>query len=62
MKTLQIILVLLLCSAPLAATTVFSERYAGSNVVKVYVTEYESQADLKVFKVQYSSQASRNDG
>ncbi|WP_312090922.1 DUF6150 family protein [Chryseobacterium sp.] len=41
---------------------VFSVPHMEPNVLKVYVTSLETQADLKVYKVAYENQIGNNDG
>jgi len=56
MKTL-LFLGILMMSLQTKAQKIFIVDYESQADVRVFVVKYESQADLKVFKVKYESQA-----
>jgi len=53
---------LLFFHSTIKAQKVFIEQYESNADVKVYVVQYASDADLKVYKEQYESNAGQNDG
>ena len=58
-STYLLLLAIMLCSVSNStlAQKVFVVEYDSQADLKVYVVKYESQCDLKVFKVEYESQA-----
>lgn len=62
MKNFTLLVGFLLLAAITSAQSVFITNYDSQAEVKVFVVDYESQADLLVYKAKYKSEAIGNEG
>ncbi len=56
-KALLIVIVMIVLSVTTYSQKIYVEEYESQADISVYVEEYESQCDLKVYVVQYESKA-----